>query len=203
MSSKGRVVSGDSIYATLIEIQSHIFHFTKAVSGKRKIDIFVDLKKLLEIMIWLVRELDLESELSKELDAEEFGFKDGSKWMDEDEFLPTIWLRRLHEIVFDLKLLSSRYHSLIKFGNDGKLLGEAIDSLVIMSKYVTMHKHEACLLATDKFTEINEGGYMYAFKDGTILGYNRYVYENSEIIGGQKDSLLLFKRFEVRYALIC
>ena len=129
--------------------------------------------------------------------------------------LPYLWLLRVYTIIEGLEQLnSSKFDSedvstkkiqekLQKYRHvdqsDSKLnfIEQLILSLTNLARFVTQESYHSCLMAQDVAIEVVKGGVMYTLIDGSILGYSIFVQDNKHLIGKDKNSLLLFKKFEV------
>jgi hypothetical protein len=70
------------------------------------------------------------------------------------------------------------------------------NQLDLLTARITKKCYFQCLIQTDFDTEIKEGGIIYCFDDGTIAGYNQFVYDQADIIADKPHNLYLFKNIQ-------
>lgn len=160
-------------------VHSHLMHFANFIKmleeGLRGRDI-EELKKSIELLAKLLEEYleDKESEDSK--------FHKLSKEMG-------LWIVKAYDIINGL--------------SDGKIRASLSDVLcdkVIMTlneliKEITIASYSNCLENNDISSTKEEGGYMYIFGDGSIVGYNNFINENKYMFTSDESKFYLFKNF--------
>jgi hypothetical protein len=86
------------------------------------------------------------------------------------------------------------YYKIKIFGSE--VCDKLRNQLDCLTARITKKCYFQCLIQTDFDTEIKEGGIIYCFDDGTIAGYNQFVYDQADIIADNPHNLYLFKNIQ-------
>lgn len=97
------------------------------------------------------------------------------------------WLVRAYEILYYLNL------PIIKLYVEESLSEKLKAQIIGLGRLITYHCHSKCLEENDWQAEIQEGGILYCFRDGTIAGFNQFVLDYMHIISDNPGDLLIYK----------
>ena len=87
-----------------------------------------------------------------------------------------LWMLRAYDLAEDIvKLYKKDY---IK----SKLASKVLDTIIGLLIYITNKSYDAWLIANDKIIEVEKGGAIYIFDDGSIAGYNKYIFHRKDQI---------------------
>ena len=100
---------------------------------------------------------------------------------------PAFWMYKAYkaiDLIRDLKIKKNSCE------HDAEAL---INSMLYLCEYITRYSYQSWLTDNDREIEIREGGVIYVDATGIISGYNKFIYDNKEIISDNNSALYFFR----------
>lgn len=101
-----------------------------------------------------------------------------------------MWMFRVHQLIKKLEDVKSAFFEL------EDLIQNQITQFKDLCRFVTEQCYALSLAKEHENIEMDDGGVIYVFCDGTIIGYSKYVYLNRDLLGYDSDSFLLYKKLQ-------